>query len=121
MKKLLFLSIVASCILAGCKSSDSGTKTLSDGIHPMSIGFQLLYHNHDFEFAKLPDGTVGHDYIFSSTTPGDVMVELDACWADYAGGKFEFRPLGKGIMDLHTLIECSFASGVRWLHENGLL
>jgi sugar phosphate isomerase/epimerase len=128
-----------------------------------AAGFQLLYHNHDFEFAKLPDGTVGHDYIFSSTPPGAVMVELDACWADYAGfksdqivpkykgripvihikdyykegelssdpyaligvegdgekedagGKFEFRPLGKGIMDLQTLVECGFASGVRWL------
>ena len=128
-----------------------------------AAGFQLLYHNHDFEFAKLPDGTVGHDYIFSSTPPGAVMVELDACWADYAGfksdqivpkykgripvihikdyykegelssdpyaligvegdgqkkdegGKFEFRPLGAGIMDLQTLVDVSFASGVRWL------
>ena len=282
MKKLLFLSLIASCILCGCKSSDSNTKASSEGIHPVSIGFQLysvrndlekdfygtlkkvrdlgytgvefyneyagnsivdvkrmctelglipfsnhvpfqvmmddidkvieentilgvqyitfpymdeasrpgvdpdkfketvakigeigakvkqagfqlLYHNHDFEFAKLPDGTIGHDYIFSSTAPGDVMVELDACWADYAGfksdqlipkykgripvihikdyykegelssdpyaligvegdgekedagGKFEFRPLGKGIMDLQTLLECSFASDVRWL------
>lgn len=48
-------------------------------------GFQLLYHNHDFEFALLPDGTTGHDYIFSSNSPENVQMELDACWSDYAG------------------------------------
>ena len=133
------------------------------GAKVKQAGFQLLYHNHDFEFVKLPDGTLGHDYIFSSTAPGDVMVELDACWADYAGykcdqiipkykgripvihikdyykegelssdpyaligiegdswkkdagGKFEFRPLGAGIMDLPALVDVSLASGVRWL------
>jgi Sugar phosphate isomerases/epimerases len=133
------------------------------GAKVKQAGFQLLYHNHDFEFVKLPDGTLGHDYIFSSTAPGDVMVELDACWADYAGykcdqiipkykgripvihikdyykegelssdpyaligikgdggkkdagGKFEFRPLGAGIMDLPGLVDVSLASGVRWL------
>ena len=133
------------------------------GAKVKEAGFQLLYHNHDFEFVKLPDGTLGHDYIFSSTGPGNVMVELDACWADYAGykcdqiipkykgripvihikdyykegelssdpyaligiegdgekkdagGKFEFRPLGAGIMDLPGLVDVSLASGVRWL------
>ena len=48
-------------------------------------GFQMLYHNHDFEFATLPDGTVGHDYIFSSTPASDLQVELDVCWSDFAG------------------------------------
>ena len=50
-------------------------------------GFQLLYHNHDFEFAKLPDGTVGHDYIFKNNSPDNVQVQLDICWADFAGHK----------------------------------
>ena len=49
MKKLLFLSIVASCILVGCKSSDSSSKTFSEGIHPVSIGFQLYSVRNDLE------------------------------------------------------------------------
>ena len=48
-------------------------------------GFQLLYHNHDFEFVTLADGTVGYDYIFSSNTRSDLQNELDVCWSDYAG------------------------------------
>ena len=31
------------------------------GAKVREAGFQLLYHNHDFEFVKLPDGTVGYD------------------------------------------------------------
>ena len=123
-------------------------------------GFILLYHNHDFEFAKLPDGTVGHDYIFAKN-PDDVQVELDVCWADFAGadvpamvrgyagripvlhmidyyqegkvdsdpyaligiekeegasqsGRFEYRPLGKGVMDLDAVIAAAKESGVEW-------
>jgi sugar phosphate isomerase/epimerase len=57
------------------------------GAKVRAAGFQLLYHNHDFEFAKLPDGTVGHDYIFSSNDPADLQVQLDICWADFAGHK----------------------------------
>ena len=126
-------------------------------------GIQMLYHNHDFEFAALPDGTIGHDYIFSSTKPSDVQVELDVCWADFAGfnvpdlvkkyagripvlhmkdyylegklssdpyaligiakeesaegetGKFEFRPLGDGVMDLKAILDIAKDCGVKWL------
>ena len=59
------------------------------GAKVREAGFQLLYHNHDFEFAKLPDGTVGHDYIFASNKPENVQVQLDICWADFAGHKAE--------------------------------
>ena len=55
------------------------------GAKVKKAGLQLLYHNHDFEFVALPDGTVGHDYIFSSTGKSDLQVELDVCWADYSG------------------------------------
>ena len=50
-----------------------------------AAGFQLLYHNHDFEFVTLEDGTVGYDYIFSSNDRVKVQNEPDVCWANYAG------------------------------------
>ena len=50
-----------------------------------AAGFQLLYHNHDFEFVTLEDGTVGYDYIFSSNDRIKVQNEPDVCWANYAG------------------------------------
>jgi len=50
-----------------------------------AAGFQLLYHNHDFEFVQLADGGVGYDYIFSSNDRSNLQTELDICWSDYAG------------------------------------
>ena len=57
------------------------------GAKVKAAGFQLLYHNHDFEFVKLADGTVGYDYIFASNARAALQNELDVCWADYAGFK----------------------------------
>ena len=48
-------------------------------------GLTLLYHNHDFEFVKLPDGKVGYDEIFANNSRENLQNELDACWCDYAG------------------------------------
>ena len=55
------------------------------GAKVKAAGFQLLYHNHDFEFVKLADGTVGYDYLFGSNDRSNLQPELDVCWADYAG------------------------------------
>lgn len=116
----------------------------SIGAKVREAGFVLLYHNHDFEFAQLPDGTVGHDYMFASSDPDRLQLELDVCWADFAGQdvpamvrryagrvpvlhmkdytregignrRIEFRPLGHGVMDLEAVLEAAGESGVRWL------
>ena len=50
-----------------------------------AAGFQLLYHNHDFEFVTLADGTVGYDYLFSANDRANLQNELDVCWSQYAG------------------------------------
>lgn len=48
-------------------------------------GIQLQYHNHDFEFVRLPDGEFGFDNIYS-TIPADLLkVEPDLCWIRVAG------------------------------------
>lgn len=48
-------------------------------------GFQLLYHNHDFEFVPMEDGSLAYDYIFSSNGRARIQNEPDVCWVDYAG------------------------------------
>lgn len=46
-------------------------------------GVQLIYHNHDFEFAKTAGGTLVLDDILSADRA--VGLELDTFWAHYAG------------------------------------
>ena len=48
-------------------------------------GITFGYHNHDFEFATLPDGTRLLDLLLSQTDPALVSLELDVYWAAYAG------------------------------------
>ena len=48
-------------------------------------GIQTLYHNHDFEFMKMPDGRYALDYIYD-TIPADLLqTEVDTCWVKVAG------------------------------------
>lgn len=48
-------------------------------------GLTLLYHNHDFEFLKLEDGSFGLDYIYSHIPAELLQTELDVCWVRVAG------------------------------------
>ena len=44
-------------------------------------GFKFAYHNHDFEFVKLADGSCGYEKLVGS----DLDVELDVYWLTQAG------------------------------------
>ncbi len=48
-------------------------------------GITLLYHNHDFEFVTLPDGTFGLDDIYRRIPAELLQTELDTCWVKVAG------------------------------------
>ncbi len=50
-------------------------------------GMTFLYHNHDFEFVKLPDGRWGYDAMFEAIPHDNLMPELDTCWCDVATGE----------------------------------
>lgn len=50
-----------------------------------AAGMTLLYHNHDFEFQTLEDGTYGLDYIYANTPADELQSELDLCWIKYFG------------------------------------
>ena len=48
-------------------------------------GMLLLYHNHDFEFVTMPDGSFGLDYMYSHIPAEHLATELDTCWVRVAG------------------------------------
>ena len=48
-------------------------------------GLVLLYHNHDFEFAKLENGQCGLDFMYENIPADLLQTELDQCWLKYAG------------------------------------
>mgnify|MGYP003295104078 CR=1 FL=1 len=55
------------------------------GTKAKEAGLVLLYHNHDFEFIKMPNGQYGLDYIYSTIGPELLETELDTCWVKVAG------------------------------------
>ncbi len=48
-------------------------------------GLTMLYHNHDFEFIKMPNGQYGLDYIYSTIGPDLLETEIDTCWVNVSG------------------------------------
>lgn len=50
-----------------------------------AAGMKLLYHNHNFEFVRLENGTFGFDDIYSQVPADLLMVEPDTCWIKVAG------------------------------------
>lgn len=104
-------------------------------------GMTLLYHNHDFEFAKTPDGTYALDQLYAEV-PADVLgAEPDTCWIKVGGpdpsewlkkysGRCplvhvkDFRrkadgvdllALGEGEQDFPTLVKTAKECGAQWL------
>ena len=47
-------------------------------------GLTLLYHNHDFEFAKIGD-EYALDYLYRVVPAEFLQTEIDSCWANVAG------------------------------------
>ncbi len=48
-------------------------------------GITMLYHNHDFEFFKLDDGTYFLDKMYELIPANLLETELDTCWVKVAG------------------------------------
>jgi sugar phosphate isomerase/epimerase len=61
-------------------------KTLeAAGRKAADAGMIVCYHNHDFEFAKLADGSRGWDILYAKSDPKFLKAEADLYWAAYAG------------------------------------
>ena len=46
-------------------------------------GLVMMYHNHDFEFVRMPSGKYGYDEMFERV-PG-LCAQIDTCWVKVAG------------------------------------
>lgn len=55
------------------------------GERAKSAGLQYVYHNHAFEFAPEPDGTIPYDVLLEHTDPELVKLELDCGWLVVGG------------------------------------
>ena len=102
-------------------------------------GITLLYHNHDFEFAKTKDGSYVLDYMYQQTSKEELQTEIDTCWVgvagenpaeyirkysgrspvihlkDYTMNPFNFRALGDGVQDIPAILEEAVKAGCEWV------
>lgn len=49
-----------------------------------AAGLTTAYHNHNFEFAKMADGTTFYEMLLNNTDPKLVKFEMDLYWVAYA-------------------------------------
>ena len=55
------------------------------GAKAKAAGLQYAYHNHNYEFEKMPDGQYGYDTLLNETDHNLVKFEIDCGWMCAAG------------------------------------
>ncbi len=55
------------------------------GKQAKASGLRYAYHNHNYEFNRLPDGSYGYDTLLHETDPALVFFEADCGWFSVAG------------------------------------
>lgn len=113
------------------------------GQHCGEQGIEFLYHNHTFEFNKMPDGTYGLDYMFSHMPWEYLRPELDLGFIKTVGeepteyikkyygqvpvvhlkdylekdgdGNYVNCPLGQGIQNMPAILEEAVNCYVRYV------
>ena len=109
--------------------------TLGEKCH--NAGIKLLYHNHDFEFKPLADGTVIEDILLEKCNPEYVNFQMDLFWVTKAEvdpltyfekypGRFKawhvkdmstegvFAPVGTGTIDFKRILDAKKKSGMEF-------
>jgi sugar phosphate isomerase/epimerase len=109
--------------------------TLGEKCH--NAGLKLLYHNHDFEFMPLADGTVIEDVLLEKCNPDWVNFQMDLFWVTKANanaltyfekypGRFKawhvkdmdkegkFAPVGTGTIDFKSILAQKEKSGMEF-------
>lgn len=100
-------------------------------------GIKLLYHNHDFEFKTMEDGTVIEDLLLEKCNPEFVNFQMDLFWVTKAEvdpltyfekypGRFiawhvkdmnaegNFAPVGTGTLDFKRILAEKAKSGMEF-------
>uniref|UniRef100_UPI0040484107 sugar phosphate isomerase/epimerase family protein n=1 Tax=Algoriphagus sp. TaxID=1872435 RepID=UPI0040484107 len=100
-------------------------------------GLKLLYHNHDFEFKPLADGTVIEEVLLEKCNPEWVNFQMDLYWVTKAEanaltyfekypGRFKawhvkdmdqegkFAPVGTGTIDFKSILAQKVKSGMEF-------
>lgn len=100
-------------------------------------GIKLLYHNHDFEFKAMEDGTIIEDLLLEKCDPEFVNFQMDLFWVNKAGvdpltyfekypGRFKawhvkdmndegnFAPVGTGNIDFKRILAEKEKSGMEF-------
>lgn len=100
-------------------------------------GVQLAYHNHEFEFQPLADGTIPFDVLLENTQPEYVALQMDLFWAVKAGkdpvayieahpGRIvschvkdmtkdgEMTEVGSGIIDFAAIFAAGSKNGLKY-------
>ena len=100
-------------------------------------GLKLLYHNHDFEFKPLADGTVIEEVLLEKCNPEWVNFQMDLYWVTKAEanaltyfekypGRFKawhvkdmdqegkFAPVGTGTIDFKSILAQKEKSGMEF-------
>ena len=109
--------------------------TLGEKCH--KAGLKLLYHNHDFEFKPLADGTVIEEVLLEKCNPEWVNFQMDLYWVTKANanaltyfekypGRFKawhvkdmdkegkFAPVGTGTIDFKSILAQKEKSGMEF-------
>lgn len=102
-----------------------------------NAGVKLLYHNHDFEFKAMADGTIIEDLLLEKCDPKFVNFQMDLFWVTKAGvdpltyfekypGRFiawhvkdmneegNFAPVGTGSIDFKRILAEKAKSGMEF-------
>ncbi|WP_296701135.1 sugar phosphate isomerase/epimerase [Algoriphagus sp.] len=102
-----------------------------------AAGLKLLYHNHDFEFKAMADGTIIEDLLLEKCNPEFVNFQMDLFWVTKAGvdplayfekypGRFKawhvkdmngegnFAPVGTGSIDFQRILNEKAKSGMEF-------
>ena len=109
--------------------------TIGEKCH--KVGLKLLYHNHDFEFMPLADGTIIEDVLLEKCNPEWVNFQMDLFWVTKANanalnyfekypGRFKawhvkdmdqegkFAPVGTGTIDFKSILAQKEKSGMEF-------
>jgi len=83
--KFVAIPHIGSEYLAGGQKFDEFTKDIIilSGVAKKN-GMKFLYHNHDFEFAKV-NGEYALDILYNTVPANSLETELDTCWVNVGG------------------------------------